>query len=286
MANIINRSQYGNMSCMFACFKGGEITPKDLKYSNKYEINPVDICTGHLQFRPRMAEITKRTYYCPYLNQSTDERICEWVHSEYHDPQKSKPVGQTAIILEIMGLANNILNNSGRIKRIRWTKTAEKIFNYNWGDENLTSFIKGRILSYGPIIHLLNIIKQFPNEEFKTNDIHYYLEIKPSNEEVEINCKNGEVHQIDIWDGNTSSDAVVRSTASLLSLLAQTGYIIPTDDSISSELNPYTYASWLNKRAHNGKTSFPSKWKIQKENIESLNVSSLNKLHSFHSKSD
>jgi len=275
MTNIPNRSQYGNLSCLFAVFKSrftkvnDTLKAKDLKYSKRYKSNAVDICYGHKRFPEALIKRIGREYYCPFLKSRTDKRVCEWVHAENHDTQKSKPVGQTALMLELFNLTRNNYNeNTGVLIDMKWTAKADEIFNYKWGDQELNEYFLHHLLGYGPIINLINILNTYKKKEFNRNELYPFLIIQPTNDPIRVLCDCGESYELSIWDGNTSYDAVTRSTATLLSLLAQTGSIAPKKMKNLSILNPIDYSNWLTTSTQEGQTSFPAKWVIQKDVVK------------------
>lgn len=273
MANIPNRAEYGNLACLWGVFKSRFTTAGDtlelskLKHSESFDINAVDICPGRQPFPLHVVEAIGRTHYCPFLESRTDPRICQWVHSEEHDPQKSKPVGQTAIMLDILGLCDLITTESGRIRQIKWTNDAETVSHYSWGSRKLNTYFINRIKSYGPIIAVAFYLSKFSSLVFSNNALYDKLKIAPTNEPVQTVCNNGTRTIIQVWDGNTSNDAVIRSTASLLSLSASIGIIKPHDYPSSHSLTPSSYSNWLIQRAKNNLKTFPRKWVIKSQKI-------------------
>lgn len=273
MANLPNRAQYGNLACLWGVFKsrftkaGNTLAPSKLKHSDSYDINAVDICPGRQTFPSHLAEEIGRTHYCPFLESRTDARVCQWVHSEKHDPQKSKPIGQAAIILDILGLCDLIVTGKGRFKQIKWTEDAEIVSHYSWGSEELNTYFIKRIGSYGPIIAIAFYLSRFSNTIFRNNELYDKLSLNPTNESVQTVCKNNTQTTIQIWDGNTSDDAVTRSTASLLSLSASLGIVKPDDYPSSYNLTPSDYSNWLIQRAKDDIKSFPTKWIIQRPKV-------------------
>ena len=273
MANIPNRAEYGNLSCMWGVFKsrfngyGNTIDIAKLKYSKSFKINSVDICPGRLEFPSQIAEEVGRKYYCPFLESRSDARVCQWVHSEDHDPQKSKPVGQTAIMLDAMGLADLITTNGGISRKIKWTQEAIRVFSYSWGSKDLDDYLVSMINGYGPIIAMVNELYELGKDSFRPSDLYGAMKIIPSGELVNTSCSNGTNTPVQFWDGNTSDDAVVRSTASLLSLAASAGFVKPYDYPESENLIPSAYSNWINNRAKNSLNSFPRSWKIEKERV-------------------
>jgi hypothetical protein len=282
MSNIPNRAEYGNLSCMWGVFKsrfngyGNTIDIAKLKYSKSYKINSVDICPGRLEFPNQIAEEVGRKYYCPFLESRSDSRVCQWVHSEDYDPQKSKPVGQTAIMLDAMGLVDLITTEGGISKKIKWTQEASRVFNYSWGSKVLDDYLVSMITGFGPIIALIYEISVLGKDSFRPNDLYGALKIIPSGELVNTSCSNGTNTIVQFWDGNTSDDAVVRTTASLLSLAASAGFVRPHGYSEFDKLTPSTYSNWINNRAKNSLNSFPRSWKIEKERIDRFMYSSKN----------
>jgi hypothetical protein len=246
---------------------GNTIDIAKLKYSKSYKINSVDICDGRLEFPKQIAEEVGRKYYCPFLESRSDARVCQWVHSEDHDPQKSKPVGQTAIMLDAMGLADLITTDGGISKKIKWTQEASRVFSYSWGDNDLDDYLISMIIGYGPIIALINKINVLGKDSFRPSDLYGAMKIIPSGELVNTSCSYGTSTLVQFWDGNTSDDAVVRTTASLLSLAASAGFVRAYGYPESEKMTPSAYSEWINNRAKNSLNSFPRKWKIEKEMV-------------------
>lgn len=273
MANIPNRAEYGNLSCLWGVFKsrfngaGNIIDVAKLKHSTSLKLNSVDICPGKVEFPSRIAEAVGRKYYCPFLESRTDARVCQWVHSDEHDPQKSKPVGQTAIIMEAMGLADLITTDSGISRKLKWTKEAAQVFGYTWGSNDLDDYLLSMITAYGPIIALVNDLYELGKDTFRPSDLYSGMQIIPSGEPVKTRCSRGTDTLVQFWDGNTSNDAVVRSTASLLSLAASAGFVKPDNYPESEKLVPSAYSNWINNRAKNSLNSFPRNWTIEKGRI-------------------
>lgn len=273
MANIPNRAEYGNLSCLWGVYKSryngndNTLNIAKLKYSKAFPLNSVDVCPGKVEFPDHIAEIVGRSYYCPFLESRTDARICQWVHSEQHDPQKSKPVGQTAIMMDAMGLADLITSENGIARKIKWTQNAATVSNLLWGSSELDTYFIEMIEGYGPIIALVYYLKALTRDTFLPNEFYNIMQIIPSGELVNALCSKGTRTEVQIWDGNTSNDAVTRSLASLLSLAASAGFVRPDSFPSSSPLTPSTYSKWLNERAKSSNNSFPRNWKVEKLRI-------------------
>ena len=273
MSNIPNRAEYGNLSCLWGVFKSRFLKPGDilniseLKYSPKYGVNSVDICPGKASFQEHISSKLGRRYYCPYLENRVDPRICQWVHSATHDPQKSKPVGQAAIILESMGLADFLDSTDGRVRKIRWTKEANDVSKYHWESLQLNDYFNKSIEGYGPIISLIYNVSSLPKDSFEPNVLYDTMKIIPSGESVNTSCSRGTTTVVQTWDGNTSNDAVTRSVASLLSLAASAGFVKPDNYPTEKSLTPSTYSDWLNDRAKSSINAFPRKWNKEKVRI-------------------
>jgi len=275
LGNILNRSQYGNLSCLWAIFKtrfkeNDVIKISDLKISDEYSINSIDICHGGQSFPTFISEEIGRNRYCPFLKNRADERICQWVNSTTSDTQKSKPVGQTAIALNICGLAKLNTTKEGRTKSLTWNSGLNEIHNLKWGDETVNEFLIRNILSYGPIIGLAYYLHKFEKKIITVDQIKNHLMVKPSNEIVNSKCSNGSITPVLAWDGNTSSDPSTRTASSLFSLASSIGLVKPIDFPEDTEINPYSYSNWLIERAKNGVMNFPKKFKIQIEKLESV----------------
>lgn len=274
MANIPNRAEYGNLSCLWGVFKsryngaGNIIEIAKLKHSASFNINSVDVCPGKVEFPLGIAEAVGRRYFCPFLDSRTDARVCQWVHSDEHDPQKSKPVGQTAIMLEVMGLADLISTENGISRKLKWTQVAAQVNSYSWGSAELDDYLKNMITGYGPFFALMNYLRESSTVSFRPSDLYGVLQIVPSGEPVNTICSQGTNTLIKFWDGNTSNDAVTRSTASILSLAASAGFVRPEDYPKSEKLTPSAYSRWINDRAKNSLSSFPRNWTLDREKLK------------------
>ncbi|TGC07012.1 hypothetical protein [Methanolobus halotolerans] len=277
MANIINRAEYGNLGCLWGVFKsrftssGDEIKPMDLKCSPEYGINPIDVCPGRQELPEHIAKHLGRTHYCPFLKTRTDERICQWVHAiGDNDSQKSKPVGQTCIAMNIFGLCDLITQSNGILKKIKWTAEAEDILNLSWGSSELNEYLTKKILSYGPVVNLIHNLHKSTSMLIRNTDLYQVLSILPTNEPVETICQNGTITRVQTWDGNTSNDAVTRSTTALLMLCASANLVKPVGYPTDYDLTPFRYSNWLTERALDNKKHFPRKWSINKSQIEQI----------------
>ncbi|MFW9889324.1 MAG: hypothetical protein ACFFER_14145 [Candidatus Thorarchaeota archaeon] len=282
MANIINRAQYGNLSCMWAVFQsrftqaGDSRDISELKVSERFELNPPDICTGaEIAFKekpfPKSVAIDLgRERYCPHLEARTDDRICQWVQAKGDDTQKSKAVGQAAISLEFLGLGNLNLTKSGRARSITWTKEAEEIHDMDWGDPNLESYIFDNLMSYGPLIGFAYYLMRLNKLESNRFDIRNEMMVLPSSETVPTKCDNGTITDVMIWDGNTSTDAATRTTTALFILGSSIGITTPTSFPRRVDQTPSSVSDWLNRRALDGKKSFPRKYRINQKKIHDL----------------
>jgi len=315
MAKILNRSQYGNLSCLWGVFKANftkvddELRPNSLKVKSDFSNNPLDYCSGGEYFSDALSKKIEREKYCPFLEAKTDNRICQWVHSENHDPQKSKPVGQAAIALNIAGLVNLNTTANGRTQSIIWTENAEKFNKMEWPSKEASNYLVKQILGYGPILGLAYYLNNISSREIKTTDIKSELMVKPTNEVVPVNCDQGTTTQVKSWDGNTSSDASSRTTSALLSLGSSVGLVTPKgflesqleldkeenqtcfenfigndkepsetkekQDDIPKKLLPFFLSEWLIQRAKKGKTNFPRTYYIEKEFVSELLQSDL-----------
>ncbi len=279
MANIPNRPLYGLLGCMKAVvdsrFNGvnNEVKLKDLKHSLDFKINAIDICPESVRFHKIVISKIKREKYCPLLDTNTDTRMCEWVHAIDNDPQKSKPVGQVAIILEALNLA--ILNHthSGRVISVKWTKNAETVKKLSWDNPLLNKLLCKLLLEYGPIWGIAYYGSFVAlNENFVRNDILQYINIPFSKQMVKINC-NCKSNDVILPNGNTSSDAASRSTSALLHLSASAGLVYPDDynyrinEAKIDDSYPSYYYKWFFK---NPKRKSAQKWKINKEYLEKI----------------
>lgn len=276
MANVINRAQYGNLSCLWAIYKsrftsaGDSIPISNLKVSSSYGRNPYNVCEGaSLAARQNplpkgIAKFLGRDEYCPFLESRTDGRACQWVHSsDVYDSQKSKPAGQAAIALEIVGLGEIEMTSSGRAQSLRWTHAAHNLSTLSWGSSKVDEYLAENALFYGPLLGLAFRLLENAQSSVSSSDVRQDMMIRPSGDVVETKCSNGTVTEVGIWDGNTSSDAASRTTSALLSLSASVGLTRPSGFPASCALEPSAVARWYNTRAVEGNTSFPRKYYVQ-----------------------
>jgi hypothetical protein len=275
MVGLINRSEYGNLSCAWAVFQarftrscslsrsGDIIKLKELKHY-KDRLNPVDCCDGSLPLPTHLKASLNRDYYCPYLKTRTDERACQWVHSGEPggDPQKSKPVGQAAIVLVLLGLADPTYATNGNLKELTWTKYAKKLHKLSWGDPIVEQWIRHRLNGFGPLISLAHHLNSWASDHIQSSDLQDKFVVLHTGEGVNVECCGNTRTLVD-WDGG-SRDASIRTTAALFSLAASAGLIEPTGYIGERPIGPKNYAGWLNERAKNGTTTMPRSWMIQR----------------------
>jgi len=278
MANLPNRTEYGHLACLWGVFKsrythaGDSIKLSDLKHSDSFPENAVDICAGRQPFPTHIARQIGRNYYCPFLQSRTDARMCQWVHAKNHDPQKSKPVGQTAIIMDILGLADLSTTKTGIVKKLSWTTDAELLseLELKWGDSDLNQYFEERILAFGPIVALIFYLSNIKKTTLKNSELYDKIKIIPTGEPVLVTCAKGTISCVSCWDGNISNDAAIRSTSCLLTLLATVGVVKPIGYPDSSDLNPTEYSKWIIERAKNNIKILPKQWEIEKPRVSNL----------------
>lgn len=271
MVNLLNRSQYGNLSCAWGVFQsrytsaGDKFTLTDLKHSTGSRVNSVDCCAGAKKFPPYLVESIGREYYCPFIQERTDPKVCQWVHSSDPggDSQKSKPAGQTAIILQILGLAVGDYTRAGRLNCLYWTEEAESIYSLSWGSEELENYIKKRLQGYGPLTSIANFLLNNVNDTIRSREITQHLVIQSTNEPAVVDCC-GKIHEFLHWD-SSSIDGATRSTPTLLGLLSSAGVISPID-SMSGPLNASSYSDYLLERIETT-TSLPREWRIHRDEL-------------------
>ena len=271
MVNLLNRSQYGNLSCAWGVFQsrytsvGDKFSLTDLKHSTGSRINSVDCCAGAKKFPPYLVESIGREYYCPFIQERLDPKVCQWVHSSDPggDSQKSKPAGQTAIILQILGLAVGDYTKAGRLNCLYWTEEANSVHSLAWGSEELEDFIRKRLQGYGPLTSIANFLMNNVNDTFQSREITQHLLIQSTNEPAIVDCC-GKTHEFLHWD-SSSTDGATRSTPTLLGLLASIGVITPIDSN-GPVLNASDYSAYLLNRIEST-TSLPRKWRIHRDEL-------------------
>ena len=140
MANLPNRPQYGNISCIFAIFQsrfspGGIFTASSLKFDGRSRKNALNFCQGAVALPPALgtAYTPARTKLCPHFKNtgSSLRSGCQMVHSLSYDGQKGRPVGSTVVMLEALGLSEEV-NGAAYPARgdQRWTTFATTCFGY------------------------------------------------------------------------------------------------------------------------------------------------------------
>lgn len=283
MANIPNRAGYGLLGCLKGVVDSRYIsanqeqTLTELKHDDSKPKNAIDCCPGGVPFSAVVAQRLSRKKYCPFLDSSTDSRICQWVHSIMNDPQKSKPVGQCAIILEGLGLVDLDLSANGNIRKLKWNATADNILKNNWGSVKLDVFFSKKLLEYGPVLGIVFFGNAVSNKNvFSKSSITPYINFPLTNEKVSIKCKCKTIYDnLILPDGNTSRDAASRSTKTLLCLAASAGLVLPTNPDYISHSNiskianhfPSYFYNWY---MSNPKRKCPNNWIVNIERVNKL----------------
>lgn len=192
--------------------------------------------------------------------------MCQWVHSSDPggDSQKSKPAGQAAIILQILGLAVGGYSSAGRLKALYWTEEANSVHSLAWGSDELENYIGKRLRGYGPLASIANFLLSHHDDTFQSREITQQLLIESTNEQVKVHCCNN-THEFVHWD-SSSADGATRSTPTLLGLLASIGVIAPIDSN-GPVLNASDYSAYLLNRIEST-TSLPREWRINRDELE------------------
>ena len=283
MANIPNRAVYGFLGCLKGVVDSRyvaanqELSLSELKHDDNKPKNAIDSCPGGVPFPAVVAQHLSRERHCHFLDSSTDSRMCEWVHSITNDPQKSKPVGQCAIILEGLGLVDLQRSSNGNIRKLKWNSNADNIVKNHWGSSKLDNFLCKQLLEYGPVLGTVFFGNAYSKKNlFSKSSITPHINFPITNETVSFKCYCGTRYDNFILpDGNTSSDAASRSTTTLLCLAASTGLIFPKDSDYYSQANnreitnhfPSYFYNWY---ISNSKRKCPSNWIVNIERVNEL----------------
>jgi len=281
MANIPNRAIYGLLGCLKGIVdsrfyeNGQPMSLSGLKHDTGRQVNSIDVCPGGKEFHPVIAKRLGRTRYCPFLDSNSDTRMCEWVHAVDHDPQKSKPIGQCAVILEGLGFAELIKTKTGKATGLTWTAKTKELTTKEWGSKDLDTFLTNCLLEYGPVLGVLfwgNFLAT--SGSFDRQSLVQYIKFPISNDSVDIKCDCGENYKLILPDGNTSSDAATRSTTALLSLAASAGLIYPSDEKYKSNMPeksssyfPSYFYSW---QLENPSRTSPRKWEVNNYKVKKI----------------
>ena len=235
MANLPNRAQYGNISCIFAVFKsrfapGGIFTISSLKFDETSRTNALNFCPGAVPLPPALgtAYTPARTQRCPHFKNtgSSLRSGCQMVHSLSYDGQKGRPVGSTAVMLEALGLSEEVHGAEFPTRGDqRWTAFATTCFAYNWGDAGLTSLLETQLKSYGPLLHLANELRKAGRTQITRSQAQDIFELKNSTDVVSVTCSNGSSTQMAMADGNTTPDTASRNTTTMMRLAMALGMV-------------------------------------------------------------
>ena len=278
MANLLNRSNFANLSCAWAVFQarfthsGDAFTLTDLKHNSSNAVNPIDLCSGAQKLPPSIRERVGREFYCPYEENRLAPSVCQWVKSsdpiKGADTQKSKSAGQTAIVLQILGLAKAVYFQGGRIKHLIWTEIAKEVSKLDWGSIELQEFFISSLRGYGPLVSLVHAISSLRSDSFTNKEVEQILRFRSTNEPISVMCCNTEYGPFVGWD-SSSNDALSRSSTVMLGLASSIGIITPSKLPKGS-IDAYKYSDFLlQKRLANleGKMSYPKTWGINREAI-------------------
>ena len=278
MANLPNRPQYGNISCIFAIFKSryvknGIFTPGSLKFDGTHPSNAIDICPGSNPLHSVLGSkyTPTRNYVCPHFKSTSGAllSVCQMVHSEKYDGQNSRPVGSAVIMLEALGLSQEVnLGEFPSRKNQKWTNFAYACSKFNWGDPVLTSLLQGKLSTYGPLIHLAMELKKRNNSSITRVLAKVIFTIVSSNDSVDVICPGGTKHSMSMNDGNTSADTPSRNTTTLMYLAMALGLVSTSTFSASGEPTDIVGVSnWLN---NNPKMTAPKKFDVNMVRVNQL----------------
>jgi hypothetical protein len=279
MANLLNRSNFGNLSCAWGVFQarftnaGDTFTLTDLKHNSTKPVNPVDLCAGAQQLPASIRKRVGRDYYCPYEESRLAPSVCQWVKSsdpdKGADTQKSKSAGQTAIVLQILGLAKAEYFAGGRMKHLVWTDTAQEASQLDWGSADLQEFLFNTLRGYGPLVSLVHTISKVRTDSFTNKEVEQILRFRSTNEPISVTCCSIEYGPFVDWD-SSSNDALSRSSTVMLGLASSIGIITPAILPAGS-LDAALYSDLLLQyRLANpeGKMSYPKSWTINRGAIQ------------------
>jgi len=257
MANLPNRAQYGNISCIFAVFKsrfarGGIFTVSSLKFDETSRRNALSFCPGAVPLAPALGDVYTpvRTNRCPHFKNtgSSLRSGCQMVHSLTYDGQKGRPVGSTAVMLEVLGLSEEV-NGAAFPTRgnQRWTAFATRCFAYNWGNAALTSLLENKLQAYGPLLHLANELSKAGRTQITRSQAKDIFELKNSTDVVSVTCSNGSSTQMAMADGNTTPDTASRNTTTMMRLAMALGMVSTPNFVASGNTQDLVGVStWLN----------------------------------------
>jgi hypothetical protein len=248
---------------------GDRINLYQLKHNSQLNVNPIDVCPGASSFHLEIAKEIGREKYCPFIQTSTDPRMCEWVHAIDNDTQKSKPVGQTAIVFEALNLTELQKTADGKVRALIWKPDAKRIKKYPWRSRELNQILISKTLEYGPVLGILNLARRVArNGKFNRSNILPLVTIPLTNDRVKIRCHCNQEYEIILPNGNTSLDAARRSVTALLCLAASTGFIAPDAESYETQPDSLSYPSYFYDWYLSKKNRLcPSKWIIDSERI-------------------
>lgn len=257
MANLPNRPQYGNISCIFAVFKSrfirnGNFTASSLKFDGTSSTNALNFCPGAVALPPLLgsAYTPARTNRCPHFKNQGSSLMsgCQMVHSVQYDGQKGRPVGSTVVMLEALGLSEEVDGTDYPSRGLqRWTTLATTCSGYNWGDRPLTSLLETQLRSYGPLLHLANELRKAGRDQITRVQAQNFFQLRNSTDFVSVTCPNGTSTQMAMADGNTTPDTASRNTTTMMRLAMALGMVsTPRFDASGNPPDLVGVSTWLN----------------------------------------
>ena len=202
MAYLINRKAPSRIECLHSLikflyenFKFNTFSLEDCMFSRE-EDNIHNYCS--------LIEDTDFGYKCPFKESPLSDAGCYITNGKYEDTTKKKEVGNTINALHGMRLVERANHD------IVITQLGAQFAKYNLFDEETATLIRQAILSYGPVIGVIDEIERIAeNGVFSASDIDVGY---PVTEESVI--ENG--IYITISSGSTT-DANTRSRSCYLS---------------------------------------------------------------------
>lgn len=257
MPNLPNRPQYGNISCIFAVFRSrftpnGTFTASSLKFDGTSSTNALNFCPGAVALRPVLgsAYTPARTNQCPHFKNTGSSLMsgCQMVHSVQYDGQKGRPVGSTVVMLEALGLSEEVDGTDYPSRGLqRWTTLATTCFGYSWGDASLTSLLETQLSSYGPLLHLANELRKAGRNQITRAQAQNFFQLRNSTDFVPVTCSNGTSTQMAMADGNTTPDTASRNTTTMMRLAMALGMVSTRSFDASGNTSDLVGVStWLN----------------------------------------
>jgi hypothetical protein len=149
------------------------------------------------------------------------------VHAVEYDGQNSRPVGSTVIMLEALGLSEEVRGDDFPKRRgaQRWTSFATTCSSYNWGDAALTTLLENKLLTYGPLLHLANQLNKLGTNQISRAQAKDFFQLKNSTDIVSVICPNHTTSPMPMADGNTSTDTASRNTTTMMYIAMALGMV-------------------------------------------------------------